>query len=281
MRVRDILARATFRLTQAGVEDARAEARRLLCWAAGIDLTAIVTLLRLDDTAQARFEAVIARRARREPYAYITGTRGFWTQDFLTNEHTLIPRADSETLIEALLHHKSQRERPYRILDLGTGTGCLLLAALSHYPNARGIGVDIVPEAAQLARENAKLNQLEQRAQFVASHWGDALTGCYDIILSNPPYIRTGEMPGLMPEVRYYEPATALDGGASGLDAYAAILTDLPRLMRHDGIAVLELGKGQDHEVKHLAAENGLEMRACYNDLNGIARAMILGLGAF
>lgn len=281
MRVRDILARATLRLTQAGVEDAKAEARRLLCWAAGIDLTAIVMLFRLDDETQARFESAITRRARREPYAYITGTRGFWDQDFYTSEYTLIPRADSETLIEALLHHKAGRERPFHILDLGTGTGCLLLAALSVYSNARGVGVDIVPKAAHLARENARRNGLERRARFITGRWGDALAARFDIILSNPPYVKTPDLKNLMPEVRDYEPVSALDGGASGLEAYAAIISDLSRLMRRDGIAVLELGQGQEKEVESLALQNGLEVRACYNDLSGIARAMILSLSPF
>ncbi len=272
MKIADLLRQATRALTEAGIEDAALEARWLLAHALGMAHNAV-----LDRTAEidpGTFNTLLARRLAHEPLAYITGRQGFWTLDLHVSPATLIPRADSETLIEAALAQCTTP--PSRILDLGTGTGCLLLAALVEFPSAFGIGVDLNPEAAFLACSNAQANNLADRSAFLAGNWGTALAGRFDLILSNPPYIETATIPALMPEVAGHEPARALDGGADGLDAYRAIIACLPGLLTPSGIAILELGAGQAEAVAALAAAAGLNHRATRADLGGIARALVL-----
>ena len=215
---------------------------------------------------------MLARRAAREPLAYVVGWQEFWSLRFAVSPATLIPRADSETLIEAALAARPAGVR--RILDLGTGTGCLLLAALSEYPEAFGVGVDRCPGAAALAARNAAALGLADRAAILCGHWADALDARFDLVLSNPPYVARAEIATLMPEVARFEPATALDGGADGLDAYRRILADLPRLLQPGGAAILELGAGQRAAVAALAAPLGTV--SWRRDLGGIERAMLI-----
>jgi release factor glutamine methyltransferase len=264
-------------LRAAAIESPRQEARLLLAHAMS---TSSETLLRdpraaVPTEAVARFRRALDQRLAHVPMAQITGRAGFWTLELEVSPETLIPRADSEALIEAVLESGRQ---PTRILDLGTGTGCLLLAALSEFPAARGLGVDLRPGAAALAARNAARHGLADRAAFLAGDWATALTGRFDLILSNPPYIESAAIPGLMPEVARHEPASALDGGADGLDAYRAILADLPRLLAPRGLAVLELGAGQAAAVGALAQARGLGVVGLRADLGGIARAIILEL---
>ncbi len=251
------------------------ESRLLLSHALGLTTTSLIA--RRDEIAEtALFAALLARRAAGEPLAYITGHREFWSLDFLTNPATLIPRADSETLIEAALGAFAGRPAPETILDLGTGTGCLLLACLSEFPAAWGIGIDRSPHSAALAARNAARLGLASRAAFLAGNWAAALATRFDLILSNPPYIPQADIPGLMREVAAHEPASALDGGADGLDAYRAIIAALPGLLSPTGIAILELGIGQSVAVAALAESVGFAAPALKADLPGIARAMII-----
>ena len=270
--VGDTLRAATAALTEAGIDDAALESRWLMAYALGQPTNAP-----LDRKAAppARFEALLARRLAREPLAFIIGQQGFWTLDLEVSPATLIPRADSEALIEAALAHAKQ---PGRILDLGTGTGCLLLACLAEFPQAFGVGVDLNPQAAALAARNAVANRLGARAVFLAGSWAGALEGRFDLVLSNPPYIVADEVPGLMPEVSQHEPARALDGGADGLDAYRAICAALPGLLAPDGVAIFELGAGQEDDVVAIARPHGLARVACRADLGGIPRALVLGM---
>ena len=180
------------------------------------------------------FQALIARRAAREPLALIVGRREFWSLDFAVSPAALVPRPDSETLIEAAVATFVGRTPPCRVLDLGTGTGCLLLAALSEFPAAFGVGVDCSFAAASLAACNAAMLGLADRAAIVCADWTDALGGCFDLILCNPPYIAASHLDGLMPEVACHEPRTALDGGADGYSAYRRLIPGLPRLLAHE-----------------------------------------------
>ncbi len=270
IRLEVAVARAAERLAQAGIEAPRREARLLaahLLGHAGRDGW-------IDPLA---FDALVERRASHEPFAFITGMRGFWTLEFSVSAETLIPRADSETLIEAALAHVAHRSHVRRILDLGTGTGCLLLAALAEFPRAWGLGIDIAAGAAALAQRNARACGLADRARFMAGAWADAVgRGAFDLILCNPPYIPAADIGALMPEVSMHEPRRALDGGADGLQAYRAILPSLPRLLRPGGFAVVELGQGQHADVAALASAAGLVEVACRADLGGIARALVL-----
>jgi release factor glutamine methyltransferase len=264
-------------LRAAAIESPRLEARLLLAHAMSTTSEALLRDPRVavPPDAVALFRRALEQRLAHVPLAQITGRAGFWTLELEVSPETLIPRADSEALIEAVLESGRQ---PARILDLGTGTGCLLLAALSEFPAARGLGVDLRPAAAALAARNAERNGLGDRAAFLAGDWATALTGRFDLILSNPPYIESAAIPGLMPEVARHEPASALDGGADGLDAYRAILADLPRLLAPGGLAVLELGAGQAEAVGALAQAQGLRLAGLRADLGGIARAIILEL---
>ncbi len=222
----------------------------------------------------APFRVLVGRRAAREPLAYILGWQEFWSLRFAVSPVTLIPRADSETLIEAAL--AVQPGGVGRVLDLGTGTGCLLLAALSEFRSAWGVGVDRDPAAAALARRNAAALGLAERCAIVAADWAAPLSGQFDLVLSNPPYIESAAVPGLMPEVSRFEPARALDGGADGLMAYRAIIGALPGLLAPGGVAVLELGLGQGAAVRALAQDAGYRRISARCDLAGIERALII-----
>ncbi len=272
MTAGEVLRAAAVALQQAGIDMPRLEARLLLAHALGLDRSVLIDRGReIDPTG---FQTLLARRLTHEPLALITGHQGFWTLDLEVSRDTLIPRADSETLVSAAIAHCTAP--PGRILDLGTGTGCLLLACLVEFPQAFGVGIDLSPAAASLARRNAARNNLADHASFLAGDWAQAITGRFELVLSNPPYIPQGEIAGLMPEVARHEPARALDGGADGLDAYRVILAEMPRLLVPGGVGVLELGAGQDGDVGTLARDAGLETVALCADLGGIARALVL-----
>lgn len=215
---------------------------------------------------------MVERRVGREPLAYILGWQEFWSLRFGVSPATLIPRADSETLIQAAL-----AARPggvSRVLDLGTGTGCLVLAALSEMPRAWGLGIDRSPAAAALAWGNAGALGLAGRCAMVAADWAAPVAGRFDLVLSNPPYIETATIAGLMPEVAWFEPGSALDGGADGLAAYRVIIGSLDRVLAPGGVAVLEVGIGQDGAVRALAAAAGFGTVRTRADLAGIVRAV-------
>ncbi len=272
------LCQAGQRLRGAAIEAPRLEARRLLAHVLNKSEEALLRDPRAPvpaDQAQ-QFAALLARRIAHEPFAYLTGRVGFWTLDLEVSPATLIPRADSETLVEAALEACPDKDAALHVLDLGTGTGALLLAVLSELPAANGLGVDLKPEAAALAARNAARLGLAGRARFLAGDWAAALAGRFDLVLCNPPYIESAVIPALMPEVARHEPASALDGGVDGLDAYRRIIADLPRLLAPHGVAVLELGAGQQAALEALAKAADLTPEACRADLGGIPRALVL-----
>jgi len=268
----DALRRAAAALRAAGIENPGFEARLLVAHVLGVPVSAVPGAGEPDE---GELDALVARRVAREPMGFVLGSVGFWTLDIALSPATLIPRADSETVVEAALEARP-REAVRRVLDLGTGTGCLLLAVLSECPGAFGVGVDLSPEAARLAAGNAVRNGLAGRAAFLAGDWASALEGRFDLVLSNPPYIPRGDLAGLMPEVRVHEPARALDGGADGLDAYRVLVGVLPRLLAPGGVAVFELGIGQAEAVSALAEAAGFGAPALRHDLGGVARALVL-----
>jgi release factor glutamine methyltransferase len=272
------LCQAGQRLRGAAIEAPRLEARRLLAHVLGTTEEALLRDPRAAvpaDKAQ-HFATLLARRVAHEPFAYLTGRVGFWTLELEVSPATLIPRADSETLVEAALEACPDKGAALRVLDLGTGTGALLLAVLSEFPAANGIGIDLKPAAAALAARNAARLGLADRVRFLAGDWAAAVLGPFDLILCNPPYIQSAAIPGLMPEVARHEPASALDGGADGLAAYRRIIADLPRVLAPRGVAVLELGQGQQAAVAALGRAAGLKPEACSADLGGVPRALVL-----
>jgi release factor glutamine methyltransferase len=224
-----------------------------------------------------RLAPLVARRAAHEPLALILGRREFWSLEFAVSPAALIPRPESETLLEASVAAFANRQPPRAMLDLGTGTGCLLLAALTEFPAAFGLGVDVSAPAVELAAHNAAALGLADRALFCCGNWADALAARFDLVLSNPPYIRGDELGQLMPEVACHEPRMALDGGLDGLAAYRQLLAAVPLLLRPDGVAVLELGAGQAEVVGGLAGRAGF-IGAIKHDLAGIPRALVLRL---
>jgi release factor glutamine methyltransferase len=218
-----------------------------------------------------RFESYLARRIAREPVAYITGAKEFWSLDFEVGPGVLIPRPQTETLIEQMLAKFPDRAAPLEILDLGTGTGCLLVAALHEYPRARGAGVDSSVEALAWTGRNIRKHGLGERAVQVKGDFA-RIAGEHDVILCNPPYITTADIAALAPEVRLYEPHPALDGGPDGLDAYRALGRVLRRLLKPGGMAFLEIGAGQSEAVGALL---GLKIIGIVPDLAGIPRCVI------
>ncbi len=263
---------ATTILRDAGVEHPAREARLLLTHALGLPHGSVPSPLAVPPGS---FAELVGRRAAREPLAYITGRQGFWTLDLSVSAATLIPRADSETMIEALVAIRPDRARVGSILDLGTGTGALLLAALVEYPAAFGIGVDRNEAACVLARDNAAALGLD-RAAFICADWAAPLAGGFDIVLANPPYISHADIAGLDPEVARYEPALALDGGPDGLDAYRAILPALHTLLLPGGVALFEHGAGQGPALCDLVVANGLRLKGIRADLGGLDRIALV-----
>lgn len=264
------------RLAAAGIDGARREARAILAYALGRPLAVVPaeTEAGLPDEA---FDALVARRVAGEPLALITGRREFWGLEFAVTPDTLIPRPDSETLIEATLAAFPPPKYPRHVLDLGTGTGCLLLAALHEFPAAFGVGVDLVPAAAALGRRNAASLGLAARAAFLCGDWAAALGGRFDLVLCNPPYIPGANIATLMREVGAYEPMSALAGGPDGLDAYRSVILRLPSLLTSCGVAILELGTGRLADVAALAAAQGL-VTSHRNDFANVERALELRL---
>lgn len=276
--IEQLLRQGTHILAEAGVESPRREARLLLQHALGFSAEQMLALSPRSEVDQARYLTWVARRARHEPFAYITGQKGFWTLDLAVSPASLVPRGDTETLISCVLDHCPDREAPLSVLDLGTGSGCILLAVLSEYPQAQGVGVDISPQAAALAAGNAVRCGLEARAAFMAANWMDALAmeTRFDLIMSNPPYIPSHDVTELMPEVRNHEPVRALDGGHDGLDAYRLLCAGLPSRLTPGGLGVFEIGIGQEASLRALAVENHLEVVEVRADFEGIARAVVM-----
>lgn len=272
--IAETLRRGAARLAEAGIDNPRLESRLLLAHALGRTSEDLIRDLTAD-APRSDFASLVGRRAAHEPLALIVGWREFWSLRFRVSPATLIPRPDTETLVEAALAACPDESASVRVLDLGTGTGCLLLAFLRERPRGFGVGIDRSIEAARLAHRNARDLGLADRAAFLAGDWAGAIDSRFDLVLSNPPYIPTPDLALLMPEVRAHEPAGALDGGAQGLTAYQAILPELPRLLAPGGRAILELGLGQRGPVAGLAAATGFQTEVRH-DLGGIARAMIL-----
>lgn len=270
------------RLAAGGVDEPEADARALLLEATGLAPLDLITGAgdALDEEAAARLEGLVVRRLAGEPVGRIRGQRLFWGLPIRLSVGTLEPRHDSEALIEeALLRFKTRRGEALRVLDLGTGSGCLLLALLSEWPMARGLGIDLSDDAVRTASANAALNGLDGRSIFRTGSWTTAVSKAesragFDLVISNPPYIPAGEIAALAPEVRSHDPRLALDGGPDGLNAYRVIIPALAGLIAPGGGAVLEIGAGQEGDVSALAREAGFSRISTRRDLGGRVRAI-------
>jgi release factor glutamine methyltransferase len=264
---------------QAGIDSAETDARLLIAHALGIDRAELIAngerSLKPDEIEA--IDALGERRLKHEPVARIFGRKEFWSLSLHVSPAVLVPRPETETVVEAALDvvvgDALQMEK-VRILDIGTGSGALLLALLSELPNAVGTGTDISAAALEIARANAERNDLAGRCTFIACDIASGLQGPFDLIVSNPPYIASGDIASLAPEVRDYDPALALDGGADGLDGYRAIAADARRLLAPGGRLIVELGAGQEAAVRALFTKAGLTVAAARDDLAGIPRAL-------
>ncbi len=275
--VGDALTDAAAALAAAGFDEPRRRARRLLAAAlrvSGADIFAHPERA-LSAAEEARVAAMLSRVIAREPLSRIIGRREFWGLEFVLSADTLDPRPDSESVVEAVLARLPDRTPAYRFLDLGTGTGCLLLALLSEFPRAIGVGIDLAAGAALTARRNATLLGLGERAYFAVGDWAGAIAGGFDAVVANPPYIATRAIPELPPEVRNYDPKRALDGGPDGLLDYRAIAADLFRLLRPGGLFAAEIGLGQAEAVASILAQGGLAIEGFAADLGGVIRCVV------
>ena len=268
------------RLAPAGVPEPRREARLLVAAATGLSPAALIADPErpLSRSEAGRLSELARRRAAREPLSRILGWREFWSLRFALEPETLDPRPDSETLIEAALDWLGAgRSRPLEVLDLGTGTGCLLLALLSELPAARGLGIDASAGAVAAARRNAESLGLGPRARFRTGIWGEGIEGRFDVVLCNPPYVPAAEIARLEPEVARFDPWLALSGGADGLDSYRALARQLPGLLAMVGRAFIEIGLGQASSAGALFEAGGLTVLASRSDLAAVPRCLVLG----
>lgn len=273
-------------LREAGIATPELDARLLLCHAAGLSHEAYVAGAGgpVQPATLARFGTAIDRRLKREPVARITGTREFYGRGFTIAPPALDPRPDTETLIEAALavvERRGWRDQTLSLLDLGTGTGCILVTLLAELPRAQGLGTDLSPSALALAAANAVRLGVGSRAAFMAADWLDGIAGKFDLVLSNPPYLASGEISGLAPEVAAYDPMLALDGGPDGLDAYRRIAAGAPAVLAEGGRLLVEIGAGQAAQVSDIFRAAGLKLdpsQAISRDLAGRPRVVACGL---
>ena len=264
-------------LSRAGFAEPRRAARQLV--ASTLDLTPAELLGHseqvLDEQQTGRVRLALDRMAEREPLSRILGRREFWGLEFALSDETLDPRPETETVVEAVLRRVLNRAPQLRFLDLGTGTGCILLALLSEFPAAIGFGVDIALGAVTTALRNAAALGLSERAHFFVGDWGTAISGRFDVITSNPPYIASAALADLPPEVALYDPCLALDGGTDGLGAYWSLVVDLARLLEPGAVLAIEVGFSQAPAVAVMLRASGLANEGCERDLAGIARCVV------
>lgn len=272
----NLLGKGTAHLRAAGVEGPQREARLLLEHALAVSPEELIAESAIPNVqGMMRYEALLSRRIAREPMAYILGYREFWSLPFAVGPGVLIPRPETETLIEEALRLFPERDAPIDVLDLGTGSGCLLLSFLHERPQANGIGVDLSRDALSFAVRNAYDLGLWQRVELVNGNWTDDVTDIFDVIFANPPYVALGDITSLEPEIAY-EPVAALSGGSDGFDVYRKLAPILGRRLKAEGRVFLEIGAGQSDRIKAVFAASGLSTVCSVPDLAGIPRCLVL-----
>lgn len=265
------------RLEAAGIDTPVLDARLLLEAGAGVSRLEIVTDPRreMSDAQVGAVNALTKRREAREPVSHILGRKHFWTLDLEVNADVLTPRPETEFVVEAGLQATLPADAPHRILDLGAGSGAIIFALLRDRPNATGIAIDISEGALEIARRNAEALGVADRLEIRQNDWAKDLDERFDLVVSNPPYIRSGDIEGLAPEVARFEPRLALDGGDDGFVAYRIIAAALPRLLKPGATFALEVGLGQAEGVKALVETAGLTTDEPRRDLAGIPRVVV------
>jgi release factor glutamine methyltransferase len=276
-----LLAEAAAALSLAGFEEPRRRARRLVASALAISPAGLFSDpdCAVGEHQSTHVREILARMLGHEPLSRILGRREFWGLEFILSAATLDPRPETETVVEAVLRRKPDRYAPLRLLDLGTGTGCLLLALLSEFSMARGFGIDIVEAAVKTAAGNAAKLGFAERACFLVGDWTATVRGSFDVIVANPPYIASGNLRFLPREVADYDPLLALDGGEDGLAPFRAIAASLSQLLTSGGIFVTEVGVHQADAVAAIIGAQGLKFDGFERDLAGNIRCVIARRG--
>lgn len=264
-------------LKDKGILTANLDVKILLAFLLNIDTKEIINYFNneISNEFLNNFQKLLSRRLNREPIANIIGKKAFWDYDFIVNENVLTPRPDSETLIEAVLENYKDKNQKLNILDLGTGSGCLILTLLSIYQNSQGLAIDISDQALEIAKQNAKLLKID-RIKFLKNNWNNNIDKKFDIIISNPPYIPKKEIEILEPEVNKYNPLLALDGGNDGLDCYKYLAENLQKNCKKNTKIFLEIGKNQENDIIEIFKNNKFELLKMYKDINGIIRILEL-----
>ena len=255
--------------TELGKKLGDLEARMILQERAGLSWASLISDPDqcISDSKWTKIQEDLGQRLQGKPLSKIFGKKEFWGMVFETSEHTLDPRPDSETLIEVALKYYKDKKPPETILDLGTGTGCLLLTLLSEFPSAKGVAVDISQEALDVAQRNAKKHNLDSRVVFTKGKWTQGIKERFDLIVSNPPYIASKVIPNLEKEVKNHDPILALDGGKDGLQAYNEIFSDILRVMKDDAMALFEIGFDQEDEIMRLGKKYKIRIGDVHRDL--------------
>ena len=261
-------------LQLAGIHEPQREARLLLSYVTGLPMSRIFTNpdTELNSVEHKAFDGLVSRRLNHEPISHLLGTREFWSLNFLVGAQVLDPRPASETLVETAFKYFNDQNASFSVLDLGTGSGCLVLSVLSERPHAGGLGIDVSSAALGIARQNAILQSLSERVSFKYGDWAKNLYGEFDLILCNPPYIAAHEMNNLASGIINFEPSISLFGGVDGLSAYRKLSDDIAKLLSPKGIAIIECGQGQSESVNQILKKAGLTQIDTNKDISGITR---------
>lgn len=275
MRLLELYKDSAKKLEQQGILTSKLDVKILLSFLLDIDTKELIMYFNqhIDQKFINNFNQLFTRRLNREPIANIVNKKSFWSYDFFVNENVLTPRSDSEILVEAVLSNYNNMNENLNILDLGTGSGCLILSLLKIYKNASGLAVDISDKALQVAKQNAK-NLKVENIKFLKNNWSDNIEEKFDIIISNPPYIPTNDIKDLTPEVNKFNPILALDGGKDGLNCYRYLAESLDKNLKKDTKIFLEIGKNQEKDIEKIFNENGYKLLKIYKDLAEINRIL-------
>lgn len=275
MKILELFRDSTKKLEKVGITTPKLDAKILLSDLLKIDSKELVLYFNkhIDNDFIDEFNKLLNRRINREPIANIINQKLFWDYSFFVSQDVLTPRNDSETLIEAILSNYKNKDEELKILDLGTGSGCLILTLLKIYKNSTGLGIDINEKSLQIAETNAKRLKVD-RVKFIQNNWNENIEDKFDIIISNPPYIPTEEIKILEPEVNKYNPILALDGGEDGLKCYRYLASSLKKNIKNTTKIFLEIGKDQENKIKKIFSNHSYQLLNMYKDLSGINRVL-------
>lgn len=275
MKIKELFSKSLKILKDKGIDTASLDVKMLLSFLLKSDSSNLINYFEKDVSTnfERRFNNLINRRLNGEPVANIIGKKSFWNYEFIVNKNVLTPRPDSETLIEAILENFKDKNKKFNILDLGTGSGCLILTLLKIYKNANGLAIDKSRRALNVAQKNAKILSIK-KIKFIQNNWNDNIKNKFDLIISNPPYISKDEIKTLQPEVNIFNPILALDGGNDGLDCYRYLAKNLKKNCKKNTKIFLEIGKNQEKDIQQIFENNGFVLVKLYKDINQIIRIL-------